>query len=92
MANEGDLKVWYVPQVPMPAFEAAVPDLATAKAVSDALSAFSLFEYENRVKPDYADAGGVARYEPDGDGGFDWFDVDDYELEEATNGSHSSAG
>jgi hypothetical protein len=80
MTNIGDLKVWYVPQIPMEGFEVAVPDLRTAKLVLDALCAFSLFEFENRVKPDYADTGGVVRYE-EGDDGPEWFDVDECELE-----------
>lgn len=79
--REGDLSAWYIPQVPMRAFRVSVPDLATGALVLDALSAFSLFEYENRVKPDYSDAGGVARWETDGDGGFDWYDVDYDEIE-----------
>ena len=52
-------KVWYIPQVPMAAFEVEVPDVPSARMVLDALSAFSLFEFENRVKPDYCDAGGI---------------------------------
>lgn len=81
--NEGDLKVWYIPQIPMPAFEVEVPDLATARIVHDALIGLSLFEFENRVKPDYSDAGGIVRWESDGEGGFAWFDVDESEWEVA---------
>lgn len=80
--TEGDLQVWYVPQIPMKPFEVSVPDLPTARLVLDALCEFSAYEYENRVKPDYADAGGIARWESDGEGGYGWFDVDDDELEE----------
>jgi hypothetical protein len=80
--KEGDLMVFYVPQLPMNAFEYPVPDLKTAAIVLDALERLSLFEFENRVKPDYADMSGVSRYETDGDGGFDWFCVDEEELAE----------
>lgn len=81
MPNPYDLRVYYIPQIPMNAFEVDVPDLATALLVLDALRTFSYFEYANRVKPDYADAGGIQRYEEDIDDGYDWFDVDDDELE-----------
>lgn len=81
-AQLGDLEVWYIPQVPMKAFKYPVPSIAVGKTVLDALEMFSLFEYENRIKPDYADAGGIIRYEEDGDGGFDWFDVEDEEAED----------
>lgn len=79
---EGDLRVWYIPQVPMKAFFVPVPDLLTGALVLEALQQFSLFEYENRVKPDYSDAGGIVRWETDGEGGFDWYEVDEDEREE----------
>ena len=81
MPEINDLRVYYIPQIPMRGFEYDVPDLKSAVMVLDALSRFSLFEFENRVKPDYSDAGGVQRYEDDGEGGHDWFDVDDDELQ-----------
>jgi len=80
---EGDLQVWYVPQLPMPAFKVSAPDLPTAVLLLDTLGRFSLFEYENRVKPDYADMGGISRWESDGEGGFEWCDLDNYDIEEA---------
>lgn len=83
--TEGSIRVWYIPQVPMEAFEVDVPDLVTANLVLDALEKFSYFEYTHRVKPDYADSGGVHRYEKDLDGGLDWFEVDEYEIEEAVS-------
>jgi hypothetical protein len=78
METEGALKVWYIPQVPMEAFEVIVPDndLKTAKLLLNTIIDFSIFEFENKVKPDYSDAGGICRVE-DGE----WWDVDEEELE-----------
>lgn len=67
-------KVWYIPQIPMPAFEREYEDFETAKEVLNALIGLSIFEFENRVKPDYADAAGIARF-VDGE----WEDVDEDE-------------
>jgi hypothetical protein len=78
--STGDLRVWYVPQVPMKAFYVNVPDVETGKRVLAAIIEFSLFEFENNVKPDYSDAGGIVRWEDDGEDGHDWFDVE-YEDE-----------
>lgn len=71
--REGDLRVWYIPQIPMKAFEVDLPtqDLGIAALVLDSLIGLSLFEFENKVKPDYADAAGIARFD-----GEDWEDVD----------------
>lgn len=77
----GDLMVWYMPQVGfgIPAFEVAVPDVKTGRLVQKALAQFSFFEYSHKIKGDYADGSGVARWESDGEDGFDWFMVDEEE-------------
>ncbi len=92
--QEEDLKVWYIPQVPMPAFEVEIlksdPAYSTltdthrlrlAAKILDTLTEFSDFEYHQKVKPDFSDVGGIMRWESDAEGGFDWFEVDDYEIE-----------
>ena len=79
MSEIGDLRIWYIPQVPMKVFEASVPDLKPGKLVPDIISELALFEFENKVKPDYANMGGIVRYE-DVDGEMEWVDVDEEEL------------
>lgn len=75
-------KAWYIPQVPMKAFEFETEDLLLAGTVLDQISEFSAFEFNNNIKPDYFDVAGISRWEEDGEGGYDWFDLDDYEQEE----------
>jgi len=53
-------KAWYIPQVPMKAFEVERDTAAEAQSALDLITDFSIFEFENKVKPDYCDAGGVA--------------------------------
>lgn len=85
----GTLKVWYVPQVPMQPYERILPhhdgdeekELALAAILLDTIISFSSFEFENRVKPDYSDMGGIERWEGDGEGGRDWYEVEDEEWE-----------
>lgn len=67
-------KVWYVPQLPMKAFEVEVDDLKTANTVLNAIYDLSLFEYENRIKPDYADLGGIAVWNEEDS---EWEDVEE---------------
>lgn len=66
------LRVWWVPQMPMKAFEIDVPDLATADLLLDVLADYDRFQFENNVKPDYCNAGGLMMLE-DGEW-VDWFD------------------
>lgn len=66
------LKVWWIPQVPMPAFEVQVPNLESASLLLDVLAAYDLFQFENNVKPDYCNVGGLVVFE-DGEW-VDWYD------------------
>lgn len=80
------LRVWWIPQVPMKAFYKPVENLVEAKLLLDTLAEYDLFQYDNNVKPDYCNAGGLQTCE-DGEW-LDWFDddagqgIDDYTLEE----------
>jgi hypothetical protein len=57
--KEGDLRVWWIPQVPMEMFEWPVADLAQASLLLDALAAYDDFQFQNRVKGDYCNTGGL---------------------------------
>jgi len=64
----------------MKAFEHEVRTFEMAHTLEDALAAYDLFEFENRVKPDYANVGGVQFWS---DESAEWEDIDtheDYEL------------
>lgn len=74
MPNEGDLKVWWVPQVPGKAFEMSVSSPEEGARITDILARYDLFQYEHRIKPDYSNAGGLVVYE-DGEW-IDWYDED----------------
>jgi len=67
-------KAWYIPQVPMKPFEVERPTAVEAQAALDLITDFSIFEFENKVKPDYCDAGGVEEWD---EAAQEWFDADD---------------
>lgn len=75
-AKEGDLRVWWCPQIPMKSFYVDVSTMEEGKKLCEVLSDYDFFQFENNVKPDYCNTGGVERFEGDGEDGFDWFDVD----------------
>lgn len=64
--KEGDLCVWWIPQIPMQAFRRSVKNLDEATMLLETLAHYDLFQYELNIKPDYCNAGGLAVYE-DGD-------------------------
>lgn len=91
--TEGALKIWWIPQIPMKSFEFLVKDLAEGKKFLEVLADYDAFQYENNIKPDYSNMGGLVRLEPDNDlpihgrvekypapTGLGWFDIDGSEL------------
>ena len=57
------LRVWWIPQVPMKPFHVEVKDIEEAKKIMVVLADYDLFQYDNRVKPDYSNAGGLEVFE-----------------------------
>src|SRR3546814_6755934 len=80
----GQLQVWWVPQVPMTAFEVNVGSVQEGAKLLDVLAEYDLFQYENKVKPDYCNAGGLRRWcaDSDGEGTPGW---EDWRSEEHTS-------
>lgn len=74
----GDLQVWWIPQVPMKAFTVDVSTAEEGAKLLDVLADYDIFQFENHIKPDYSNVGGLQRWcEDDGDGkpGWeDWYD------------------
>lgn len=58
-------KVWHIPQIGGPRFEVPVNTLREAKLLMVTLAEYDLFQYRNRIKPDYANAQGLVEFDPD---------------------------
>jgi hypothetical protein len=56
------LRVWWIPQVPMKPFRVPVASLEEAALLLDTLAEYDDFQYKNRVKPDYSNAGGLEQF------------------------------
>ena len=79
----GALRVWWIPQVPMKPFYVPVRTQGDALLILDTLGRYDAFQYENNIKPDYSNAGGLEIYEPDGEeGSHDWCEWYDDETGE----------
>jgi Superinfection exclusion gene product 17 len=61
------LRVYWHPQVPCPAFHVDVKSLREARLIMNALADYDIFQYENRIKPDYCNAGGLSEFDPEDD-------------------------
>lgn len=80
MSKEGDLQVWWMPQVPMKAFKVPVANTEQAILILETLADYDIFQFENRVKGDYCNAGGLEVFE---DGQWcEWADEDGDGIDE----------
>ncbi|WP_043345186.1 hypothetical protein [Cupriavidus basilensis] len=78
--NAGALRVWWVPQVPGPCFNVEVASPTEAKKLLAVLADYDLFHLTNRIKPDYANAGGLEVLQQDGEWE-EWADEDGNEID-----------
>lgn len=76
----GKLRVWWIPQVGSgcPTFYVMVTTVEEGVMLLEVLGMYDEFQYENRIKPDYSNAGGLEIFE-EGTGWCDW-EIEDDEL------------
>ena len=64
--------------MPMKAFEVWVNNLEEAALLLDTLANYDQFQYDNNIKPDYCNAGGLMIWDNEDENGIcwiDWYDV-----------------
>ena len=86
MSNNVELRVWWIPQVPMAAFLYRVPSIEAGEMLCDALARYDLFQLEHRVKADFSNVGGMSwRHAKYTEGEWVDFDpTDEFDREEVT--------
>lgn len=52
-----NLRVWWIPNVPMKAFTVEVKTVLEAAKILEVLAAYDMFQFENNIKPDYCNVG-----------------------------------
>lgn len=77
------MKVWWIPQVGRvnEPFEVEVPTVKIGVKILNMLAAYDLYQLEKRIKPYFANAGGLMQWdENNGDGVPGWVDWYDEET------------
>ncbi len=72
--NTQKLRVWWIPQIPMKSFEVNVKSLEEANLILNTLADYDIFQLENNIKPDYANAGGLQVFDEVENEWVDWYD------------------
>lgn len=73
--------VWWVPQVPGRPFIFDVPGIEEGILLCQALAEYDIFQFENNIKPDFANAGGMSYRLTEAD---EWEDFDPDDPDEVT--------
>ncbi|MGL4573047.1 MAG: hypothetical protein ACRCVJ_18550 [Clostridium sp.] len=68
------LRVVHYPQIPCKGFKVEVKDEIEAKKIMDVLADYDLFQYENKIKPDYCNSTILEQYNEEDKQWEDWFD------------------
>lgn len=66
------LTVWWMPQIPMKTFDVEVESVKEAVKLMDTLALYDLFQFENNVKPDFSNTGGIKMIDENGEE-VEWF-------------------
>lgn len=80
------LRVWHIPQVPCKAFHVHVDSPEEAVKIMDMLAMYDLFQYENRIKPDYCNAQGLEEFDEEEQEWLEWYSDDGMDIKEYANG------
>ena len=83
----GDLRVWWIPQIPMTPFIVPVSSPTEGRKILDVLAEYDRFQFEKKVKPDYSNTGGLSVFDesdktdsPRGSWS-DWYDDDGDDID-----------
>lgn len=68
------LRVSHFPQIPCKAFIVEVEDLKQAKKIMDILANYDLFQYENKIKPDYCNTTVLEEFDEEEQEWLSWCD------------------
>jgi len=79
--NKKKLRVAHLPQVPCKPFHVEVETIEEAKKIFDVLANYDLFQFHNRIKPDYCNATFLQTYNEEEGEWLDW-DDDEYGMSE----------
>jgi hypothetical protein len=84
----GQLQVWWIPQVPGKPFTVNVETLMEAKLVLKTLEQYDIFQFKQRIKPAYSNAGGLRVWSEHDKDWEDWYDEDGLDIDHTKTTHH----
>jgi hypothetical protein len=78
----GKLRVWWIPQVPGKAIYIPVNSIEEANLVIELLGEYDNFQFQNKIKPDYSNVGGLQEWDDTEQEWCDWYSEGGEDLKE----------
>lgn len=72
-------KVSWIPQIPGEAFVVEDVSLPEAVRLMNILADYDQFQYDQCIKPDYANVGWISGFDTEDN---EWYDLEDFEIED----------
>lgn len=76
-------RVWWISQIPLrrgqKPFYVEAPNFKTALLLDATLGRYDIYQYENNIKPDFSNTGGIQVWDADEN---DWISIDESEYDE----------
>lgn len=69
--KKGNLRVWWIPQVSGKPFLVPIETFKEGARIMDILANYDIFQFDNNIKPDYSNTGGIEAFD-----GKEWTDAD----------------
>lgn len=80
---KGNFRVWHIPQVGADAiFRLHCNSLEEAYRIQSILAVYDIFEYHNRIKPDFSNASGIEIYDEEEQEWCDYYNEDGLDPDE----------
>jgi len=77
------LRVSHFPQIPCTPFIVEVKSIEEAKKIFDVLANYDMFQYQNKIKPDYCNSTVLEYFDTEENEWLEWHDEEnDYTLDE----------
>ena len=77
--EKNELRVWWIPQIPSNnPFQVIVKDLVEAKKILNTLADYDQYQFENRIKLNYSNTGGLEVF--DGEYWMEFEDDEGYDI------------
>ena len=84
VAGKPMLRIWHIPQVPGKPFYVNVGSIAEATKLLAVIANYDKFQFDNNIKPDYCNVGGLEYFDNQENEWLEWENEDGLNINDVT--------